>query len=102
MHGHAEHAASFNNCCDTTINNHMELWKSTLVGIPQCPEQLIVLVTVTLFVTFTLADFFPKPSPNGNLLSIQFRQYTREHPDVQAYNALRLAFARGILHPKTF
>ncbi len=102
MHSHAEHTASLNNCCDTGVNDHMELWKSTFVGIPQTLQQLMALVAVALFVTFTLADFFPVPRPNENLLSVRFRQYAREHPDIPTYNSLRLAFARGILHPKTY
>jgi hypothetical protein len=102
MHSHTEHTASLNNCCDTGANDHMELWKSTFVGIPQSLQQLMALVAVALLVTLTLADFFPLPRLSENLLSIRFRQYAREHPNVFTYNSLRLAFARGILHPKTY
>lgn len=102
MHSHDEHTASLNNCCDSGTSDHMELWKSTFVGIPQNLQELMALVAVALFVTLALADFFPSPRLNENLLSIRFRQYTRDHPDIPTYNSLRLAFARGILHPKTF
>lgn len=102
MHSHAEHTATLNNCCDTGTSDHMELWKSTFVGIPQNLQQLMALVAVALLVTFALSDFFPSPRLSTNLLFIRFRQYTREHPNSSTYNPLRLAFARGILHPKTF
>ncbi len=103
MSTHTSHGVSLNNCCDTGLSDHMELWKSTFVGIPQSLlGQLMALMAVVLLVTFTLADFFPTPRLSENLLSIRFRQYAREHPELHTYNPLRLAFARGILHPKTF
>ena len=67
---HTSHEVSLKNCCDAGVSDHMELWKSTFVGIPQTLQQLMALVAVALFVTFTLADFFPVPRPNENLLSV--------------------------------
>ena len=99
---HAQHLTSLNNCCDTGTSDHMELWKSTFVGITPSLNQLMALVAIAIFAAFTFKDFFFAPRLDINFLFTRFRQYAREHPDIRTYNALRLAFASGILHPKTF
>ncbi len=99
---HTSHEASLKNCCDAGVNDHMELWKSTLVGIPQGFQDLLVLIVLAVATSFAFAGFLAIPRLDTNLLSIRFRQYAREHPDILVYSHLRLAFARGILHPKTF
>lgn len=80
----------------------MELWKSTLVGIPQGFQDLLVLVVLAVATAFAFAGFLEIPRLDINILFYRYRQYAREHPDILAYSHLRLAFARGILHPKTF
>ena len=99
---HTQQSGAFNNCCDTGASDHMELWKSTFEGIPVSLQQFLTLVAVAIFAAFTFKDFFSAPRLDINFLFTRFRQYAREHPDIQTYNALRLAFASGILHPKTF
>ena len=81
--------------------DHMELWKSTLVGIPQNIQSLLALFAVVL-VAFTFSDFFKLSRHTDVVLALKFRQYAREHPDMRLFNPLTLAFARGLLHPKTF
>lgn len=103
MTKHAPHTAgSINNCCDTRASDHMELWKGTLVGIPQMQDQLFALVAVALFLAFTITDFSSTRRLHRTFFYTRFRQYARAHPNIKTYNALRLAFASGILHPKTF
>ena len=102
MHNHSSQTASLSNCCDAGVSDHMELWKSTLVGIPQSFQDLVQLIVFAVATSFAFAGFLALPHLDANLFSIRFRQYDREHPDVLTYNPLRLAFARGILHPKTF
>ena len=101
---HTAHAInpSINTCCDIGVNDHMELWKSTLVGIPQGFQDLLVLIVLAVATSFVFADFLATPRLNTNFLFYRYRQYAREHPNMLTYNPLRLAFARGILHPKTF
>lgn len=101
-HSHTVHATSLSNCCDFGTSDHMELWKNTFVGTLQNLQELMTLVAVTLFITLTLADFFPSSRINENQFLLRFRQYAREHPNISLYNPLRMAFARGTLHPKTF
>lgn len=102
MHTHTSHEASLKDCCDTGVSDHMELWKSTLVSIPQGFQDLLVLIVLAVTTSFVFTDFFATPRLDTNILFYRYRQYAREHPDILTYNLLRLAFARGILHPKTY
>ena len=104
MPNHSEYTTTLNNCCNTSASDHMELWKSTFVGIPQSLNELMTLMAVAIFTVaaFTFSNFFSTPRLDINFLFNRFRQYARAHPDIRTYNVLRLAFARGILHPKTF
>ncbi len=102
MDTHTSHDMSLGNCCEAGLSNHMELWKSTLVGIPQSFQDILALIVVGVAAAFAFSDFFATPRLNINALALRYRQYAREHPDVSIYNPLKLAFARGILHPKTY
>ncbi len=99
---YTSHQASVKNCCDAGVSDHMELWKSTLVGIPQSFQELLVLIVLAVATSFAFAGFLAIPRLDTNILFYRYRQYAREHPELLTYNPLRLAFARGILHPKTF
>lgn len=99
---HTSHETSLKNCCDAGVSDHMELWKGTLVGIPQGFQDLLVLIVLAVATSFAFAGFLAVPRLETNILFYRYRQYAREHPDILAYSHLRLAFARGILHPKTF
>lgn len=105
MGSHASHKASsvtLNPCCDVGVDDHMELWKSTLVGIPQSLQDILTLFAVSLVVAFAFSEFFVTPRIDVNLFAVRYRQYTREHPDIALFDPFRLAFARGILHGKAF
>jgi hypothetical protein len=102
MPSHTGHGASLSNCCDTGVNDHMELWKSTLLGIPQGFQDLVLLIVLAVATPFAFAGFLAVPRLDTDLLFYRYRQYVREHPNILTYDPLRLAFARGILHPKTF
>lgn len=102
---HTSHQASqatINACCDIGVNDHMELWKSTLVGIPQSFQDILAIIVIGVAAAFVFSDFFAIPKLNSNVFVLRYKQYAREHPNVAIYNPLRLAFARGILHPKTY
>lgn len=99
---HTSHEAQPDNCCDAGVSDHMELWLSTFVGIPQFSQDFLVLIVLAVATTFAFASFLPIPRLEASILFSQYRQYAREHPNILARNHLRLAFSRGILHPKTF
>ena len=105
MGSHVSHkvsSATLNACCDVGVSNHMELWKSTLVGIPQSFQGFLALIVIGVAAAFVFSDFFVIPKRNLNLLTLRYKQYAREHPNIGIYDQLKLAFARGILHPKTY
>ena len=93
--------SSLSPCCNPEASDHMELWKNTFVGIPQVFGIILALAAIA-FVAFSYTDLFKLPQLADVVLALKFRQYAREHPDVRLFNSLTLAFARGILHPKTF
>ena len=101
---HTAHSASatLQNCCNAGVSDHMELWKSTLVGIPQGFQDLLALMVLAVASSFAFAGFLEILRLDTNVLFYRYRQYAREHPELLTYNPLRLAFARGTLHPKTF
>ena len=103
---HAMHQSiptmTLNSCCGAGTTNHMELWKNTLTGIPQGFQDLLVLLVFVVATTFVFLDFFAKAKPNAKLFLLQYKQYAREHPNVQTFNTLRLAFAQGLLNPKLY
>lgn len=99
---HTSSSAMLSTCCDAGVSDHMELWKSTLVGIPENLQSLFVLFAFALVASFTFSDFFRTPRFDTNFLFSRYRQYAREHPDIGLFDPLRLAFARGILNPKLF
>ena len=103
MHGmhHASKTLILSSCCgNTNASDHMEAWKSTFVGIPQFFQDLLVLIVISI-VAFGFSDFFATPRLNTDFLFLRYKQYARAHPDIRVFDALRLAFAKGILNPKT-
>lgn len=102
MQAHSAHTLAIMDCCSTSATDHMELWKSTFVGIPQSIQQFMALVAIAIFAAFSFTYFQPIARVEINIFYTRFKLYARAHPNIQTYNALRLAFASGILHPKTF
>ena len=100
VHTHSSAIAS--SCCDTGVGDHMELWKSTLLGILETIQSLLVLVAFAFVAKVVFAELFGTPRRDRDFLYTRYRQYVREHPDIGLCNPLRLAFARGILNPKLF
>lgn len=100
MH-HTSQTVTLNGCCGADTSDHMELWKSTFVGIPQVFQDLLALIVISI-VAFGFSDFFTTPRLNLNLFFLRFKQYAREHPNIRVFDALRLAFAQGILNPKLY
>ena len=94
-------SVTLNACCNAGVTDHMELWKGTLVGIPQGLQDMLALIIVGVAIAFTGSFFLKMSRAVADVLFIRYRQYIRTHPDIGICNMLRLAFACGILHPKT-
>lgn len=89
-------------CCGKETGNHMELWKTTLVGVFETVQFLLVLFTVGLVTTIAASKLFGTSRLYINLFAARFRQYAREHPNIGLFDPFRLALARGILNPKLY
>lgn len=100
MH-HSSQAITLNSCCGAGTADHMEVWKSTLTGIPQGFQDLLALIVFAVAATFLFSDFFATTKLNNNFFLLRYKQYAREHPNIKVFDALRLAFATGLLNPKT-
>lgn len=88
-------------CCNTGITDHAEFWKSISTGIPQDQLYLLMLLAA-VFVAVSVTDLFGKKRVVVDALTARFRWYVREHPHSSLFDPIRLAFRKGILHPKTF
>ena len=100
---HAAHTESMAtaSCCGGDSDEHMELWKGTFVGVTQHLYNL-ALVFLIVLAAYCFADLCAVLRWRDVIFVRLYRTYAREHPNVHLYNPLCLAFARGILHPKTF
>ena len=98
---HVVSSVTLNTCCNAGVTDHMELWKGTLVGILQGLQDMLALIIVGVAVAFTCSFFLKISRAVADVLFFRYRQYIRTHPDIGICNMLQLAFACGILHPKT-
>lgn len=98
---HVVSSVTLNTCCNAGVTDHMELWKGTLIGIPQGLQAMLALIIMGVAVVFTCSIFLKMSRAVADVFFFRYRQYIRTHPDIGICNMLRLAFACGILHPKT-
>ncbi len=100
---HNTSSATVKSCCDAGVYDHMELWKSTLVGIPQSIQYpLALFIAITFVGAFTFSELFGTQRIDIHLFALRYRQYVRHHPDSKTFNPLLLAFSNGILNPKLY
>ena len=86
-------------CCGTGTTEHMDTWSLISQSLVRDARNILILLVVSLLVALainripfvrTLNDF---PA---------HRLYRRRNRDLIVFHCLRLAFARGIIHPKVF
>jgi hypothetical protein len=88
-------------CCGGTMSQHIQSWTNTFLTTSQdLRNNLALLALGLLIVLFFGRSRFSFDSTNQMLLSS--RLYLRQRPNLIIFNPLRLAFARGILHPKLY
>lgn len=88
-------------CCNSDVTDHIEFWKNIGMGIPPEIQQILILLAVVL-IAVSFSDLFGIKRNYTDLLTLQLRYYTRDHPNWTLFDHLRLAFSRGILNPKLF
>lgn len=68
-----------------------------LLGYPRVPR-FASPVRTRYHSNFYLTEF--SSTPPQSFLFIRYKRYAREHPNIKAFDALRLAFATGLLNQK--
>ena len=90
-------------CCGTTMSQHIESWGSIPLALPQGSRDSLVLFALGLALVFAYSWIsFRDRYPSFDSDAIGLRLYVQQNPDIPIFNPLRLAFARGILHPKLY
>ena len=90
-------------CCDTTMSQHIESWRSTFLAVPQGIRDALTLLALGLALVFAYSwisfrDRYPSPDSDVGRL----RLYVQQNPEIAIFNHLKLAFARGILNTKVY
>jgi len=88
-------------CCGGTMSEHVQSWTSTFLTTSQnLRNDLALLALGPLLVLVFARSRFSFASTDQLLISSKL--YLRQRPNLIIFNPLRLAFARGILHPKLY
>ena len=83
--------------CNMTPFEHIAVWQNMFTSIPQ---QSTVLALLSLLLSLALARLLHLHLPRDANEVLQRVSYFHRGPRV--FDPLRLAFARGIIHPKIF
>lgn len=101
--GYLEHSSrqvAVHECCDAAgITERMEFWKNMSLGVPM--DSTSALISFIALAVVAATSFVVRVRAVDSIM-LRIQRYARDYPDVHSYEPLRLAFARGILHSKTF
>jgi hypothetical protein len=87
-------------CCNESLTGHFAVWKNIALSTTQDLGGYLLAFAMAVVV---LLVFFPETfRARPDLYFLRYKTYKRNHLEVRTYDPLRLAFARGTLHPKTF
>ena len=88
-------------CCGGTMSQHIQSWTNTFLTVPQDLRNNFALLALGFLLTLVfIRSLFPYSITDQKLLTGTL--YLRQRPSSLAFNPLKLAFARGILHPKLY
>lgn len=84
--------------CQMSASDHMQKWHQMFAAtLTQTGSLLLLYVAFFISLAYSLTQFTLAPP-----LAQIFQRYKKEHPDIQTFNPLLLAFSDGILHPKIY
>ncbi len=90
-------------CCGTTMSQHIESWRSTLLALPQGFRDSLTLFALGLALVFAYSLIsFRDRYPSFDSDAEGLRLYVQQNPDIAIFNQLKIAFARGILNPELY
>ncbi len=88
-------------CCGGSMSQHMQSWTNTFLATPNDLRSNSALLVLSLLAALIfIHSIFKRTRPDSPLLSINL--YLRQQPNLFAFDPLKLAFAKGILHPKLY
>ena len=88
-------------CCGGTMSQHMQSWTNTFLTTPNNLRDSLALFALIFIVALVFVrSQFSFSSTDQLLLSSKL--YLRQRPNLFIFNPLKLAFAKGILHPKLY
>lgn len=88
-------------CCGGNMSQHIQSWTNTFLTIPQdLRNNLALLALGFLLALVFIKSLFSYTTTDQRLLVD--RLYLRQRPNLLVFNPLKLAFSRGILHPKLY
>lgn len=88
-------------CCGGTMSQHMQSWTNTLLTTPNSLRDSLALFALIFLVSLVFVRSQVSFSSTDHLL-LSSKLYLRQRPNLFIFNPLRLAFAKGILHPKLY
>lgn len=88
-------------CCGDTMSQHIQSWTNTFLTTSQDLRNNFALWALGLLVAlvFTRSRF---SFASIDQMPFSDRLYLQQYPNLIIFNPLKLAFARGILHPKLY
>lgn len=89
---------SSSSICQMGVLEHISKWQQVLQAIPSSAFFLFALGLLFIARSFYSRAYFLLSPPQRN----SPRLYYKEHPDINLFNSLLLAFSDGILHPKIY
>lgn len=87
--------------CKMSVIEHISLWQSMLIAIPQESLTLLALLVLSIAAIFATKDVLAPPRLSSSEVLTK-RLYLREHPDLLLFVPLKEAFSQGILNPKIY
>lgn len=83
--------------CRMSAAEHLVLWQQLFQALPQAAFAFVMAFAVILLSALALHYRDAVPALSG-----AYRRYTRDHPNLAAFDCFRLAVSDGILHPRLY
>lgn len=88
-------------CCGGTMSEHIQSWTNTFLTTPNnLRDSLVLFALIFLGALVFRKSLFPHTFRSLQLLAGKL--YLRQRPELSVFSPLKLAFARGVLHPKLY
>ncbi len=84
--------------CQMSVAEHIQKWQEMFAAIASRQISIsFILAALLIPFIYSLTQLTLAPP-----LTQIFQRYSKEHPDIRAFNPLLSAFSNGILHPQVY